>query len=558
LAFGEEAAVKGWILPGALLASVFAVTRLPAVDLQTEDSDISIYGRYAADWLAAARQGESFHAVHRRRTEADIGQASPVRAATMEEYKTVEYPPLALAGMALPAYLVEDPFDGEFPRGLPTRYAGAYIGLMACCDAGVLLLVLYLTARAFPNESPWEKCKRCLVYVLCTWPLYGILYTRLDLGVALLVMASLALLVSPGMSGQPLLSEARCGPFGQRFLIAISKVGRQRWVWSFAVLALAIHLKLIPLVLAPLWILGAMPVATLQASWRRALCGLVTRGFTLGGFVVAILVAFYLWQGGAVLEFLSYHKDRGIEIESTYASLLLLLRPLGHEWEVYHSHGGINVRSALTPGLTTVATVLAVLLLLAVWGLFAALVWFKKGSRTVRSPLAALPAKVPDPFLKLAPGATVAQTWPGLVASAALLALLVSIIANKVFSPQYLLWVLPLVPLVPFRPVGRRLFFAGVFAACFLTMRIFPDCYAGEIVYVIARREDLPVFGGPTAYGAFLLLARNGLVVALTLVLAISFLQQLRRNPAAAEAASFQPNSYLPPALHRHTIPSAV
>jgi hypothetical protein len=336
--------------------------------------------------------------------------------------------------------------------------------------------------------------ERCLVYVLCAWPLYGVLYARLDLGVAFLVMASLALLVS-----------------------------RLHWSFALAVLAVAIHFKLMPGVLAPLWIVASLPTAALHGSWRGIVRGVALRTAVLTVFGLAILAPYYIQDGPAVLEFLGYHKERGIEIESTYASLLLPARYLGQAWEVYHSHGSVNVRSDLSPLFGGLATVVLGGLVVAATGLFIAVVRRRaivtsKGDHR-----------------------TVAQTWPRLVAAFALLLLLVSIVANKVFSPQYLLWVLPLVPLVDFRPVARRLFFAATFATCYLTMRIFPDCFVGEIVWVIGREGDLAIFDGPSLYGAYLLVARNALCVALTATVAVVLCRGLTRMNADKNLLSVAP-----------------
>jgi hypothetical protein len=79
-------------------------------------------------------------------------------------------------------------------------------------------------------------------------------------------------------------------------------------------------------------------------------------------------------------------------------------------------------------------------------------------------------------------------------------------------------------------------------------MRIFPDCFVGEIVYTIGRHGDLPIFDGPTAYGAFLLLTRNALCVALTVALAIALLSRSR--------ASLPQTSYLHSAVSVPTIRS--
>ena len=491
--------MKQWFFPGAVLAAVFVLTRLPALQLQSQDSDINLYARYAAEWHAASARGQSFYDLHHQRIDDEIARATPGRAAALREYTSVEYPPLAVCLMALPAALVDDPFDGEFPTGLPPRYARAFVGVLALMDVAVFLLVVLLVCRLFPAESTFEKCERCLVYVLGSWLLYGVIYARLDLGVALAVIGALALLVS-----------------------------RRPWWLSFFVLALGVHFKLMPIVVAPLWLIAALPASSLRGSWLAILRGLLIRAGVLAGFGLGILAAFWLWQGSSILGFLGYHKDRGLEIESVWSSFLLLLEPVAGHWSVYHSHGSVNVRSALTPLLTTVASLTMVLSLLAATALFVV------AARRQRP----------------AAGVTIAQAHPRLVADCTLLLMLLSIVTNKVFSPQYLLWVLPLIPLVDLRRSARQLYFLGALATAYLTMRIFPDCFVGDIVYCIGRDGDMPIFDGPSPHGVFLLLTRNALCVAL----AGSLAWILVRRAVGGEAACLPQTSYLPSSVAPPTI----
>jgi hypothetical protein len=89
---------------------------------------------------------------------------------------------------------------------------------------------------------------------------------------------------------------------------------------------------------------------------------------------------------------------------------------------------------------------------------------------------------------------------------------------------------------------------------CLLTMRIFPDCFVGEIVYVVSRDSHSVVFGGPTAYGAFLLLLRNGLFAALTVWVA----HILSSNSSCVPSRERQEDAILPSGAPRPTIRSAV
>src|SRR5205823_670553 len=81
----------------------------------------------------------------------------------------------------------------------------------------------------------------------------------------------------------------------------------------------------------------------------------------------------------------------------------------------------------------------------------------------------------------------------------------VAIAFAKVFSPQYLLWLAPLVVVIPGR---RRAALAGLFAACALTAWVFPTHWLGL----------LSLHWGPLLVE----LARDLLVVATAAVLAAS------------------------------------
>jgi hypothetical protein len=480
----------------AALAIVFAVTRLPALQLHAVETDVKLYGKYAAEWQTAARQGESFYDLHRQRVQEQMEQSTPTFAAALVEYQTVEYPPLAITFMNLPAWLIDADFMNDSDGGQQANYQRAYTLLMAVLDVVVLVLVIFLVHRLYPTATRFEQLQRCLAYVICSWPLYAVLYTRLDLGVAVLVLGAMALLVS-----------------------------RFHWAWSFAVLAAAVHFKLMPIVLAPLWIIASLPITALSNS-RYAVRDLAARTAVFAGFGLAMLVPYYLHAGPAVLSFLGYHRDRGLEIESTWTTFMLPAKFLGYSWEVYHSHGSVNVRTPLSAFLASSTTVVLSGLLAAGTSMFVVTAW--RNARLEREAL-------------LSEALTIAQRWPRLVAGFTLLLLLVSIVVNKVFSPQYLLWILPMVPLIDFGGPGRRLFFASMFVVCFLTMRIFPDCFVGEIVWVAGTAYGFPLFDGPTVYGACLLLARNGICVILLFLLANKLLTRIGMREQGSEFVSVRP-----------------
>jgi hypothetical protein len=488
--------VKSWKSCAVVLVIAFVATRLPAALVLAHDTDINLYARYAAEWHEAEQTGVSFYALHRQHIEREIQQAEPGSGKNRQEYKIVEYPPLAAAIMALPGYVVESCFETTSPTGYRPRYVVAYGCMMAVCDIASLLLVLVLAHRLDPSRSPGRASARGLVYLLCTLPMYAVLYSRLDLGVTLLTLAGLGLLL--------LL------PW---------------WPLSLGMLALAIHFKLMPVVLAPLWILATIPLSE-GATWRSLLRAALGRTCVLATWGLAILGVFYHWQGGEILGFIGFHKDRGPEIESMPATVLVLLRYLGSDLGIYHSHGGFNVSSPYGPLVTAVATATMAALVLAASGL-ALHALRRVGSQNA------------------AERRTLAEHSPQWVVEMTLALLLVALVFNKVFSAQYLVWILPFVALVDLGPRARPVCWLAGGLIAFLTMRIFPDCFVGEVIFA-AGDGGASSLGGPTDYGAFLLLARNGLCLTLTGCLAWHL---VANRPGRAASSLPKPASHLMPHL---------
>ncbi len=125
---------------------------------------------------------------------------------------------------------------------------------------------------------------------------------------------------------------------------------------------------------------------------------------------------------------------------------------------------------------------------------------------------------------------TLAQRFPQLFAGYTLLFLMLFIITNKVFSPQYLLWLLPVVVLVPLEGKARRGFLWAFILICVLTTVAFPVLFMKDLV--AEGSAQLPValwkFNAPSARLAAVLVLRNVLFVVLTASLA-GYLLRSRR-----------------------------
>jgi len=178
---------------------------------------------------------------------------------------------------------------------------------------------------------------------------------------------------------------------------------------AFGALAAAgVMVKIVPGVLIPA---GVLCLLCGERRWRAALA-------VLGGFAVTLTVlhaAFAACWGQGYLQSYTYHMARGIQMESTYAGILMALHGAGHPLAVVKSFGSYNLMTSHARWLLPLAPVL----LLALAGAVAWRFWRRKDARETSA----------SPFALLMLTITL---------------LLGFVLTNKVFSPQYLLWLAPL------------------------------------------------------------------------------------------------------------------
>jgi len=332
----------------------------------------------------------------------------------------IEYPPVAWWVISLPRHMAIEPYHD--PKDGPAVYADYVRWLHAELFVFDVLALIGFLATVRMRRPDWLGAA-CLAYAASTALLWHLLYERLDVGLLACFMIWAACWT------------ASCQ--------AESATRRVSWsAAAYACIGLGIAYKVVPVVALPFlaWadLMRRPPLRELLLPWGA---GLAALGLP---FLIHFATA-----GTGVFGFVGYHKDRGLEVCSLYASLMMLGKATGAPLATYFANQSWNLRSpgSIMPSLAGVA----LLLFLAGAGLWALL----DGSRFSRQR---------------------AYRW-------VLFALTMSVILSKVLSPQYFIWALPLIILLALevasdRQLGGTLVLCVVVAA--LTTWIFPyNFYSG-------------------------------------------------------------------------------
>jgi hypothetical protein len=308
----------------------------------------------------------------------------------------IEYPPLAWWVIQIPA---------TYQRVFYFRFRL----LMVVADVGAFALLWWITSRRRPQAASLVAA----TYLVTTLALENVLYDRLDMLMLLFVVGGFAAWI-----------HAMDSPHA----------GWWRSV-AYTAIALGASYKLIPIVCLPFFFIWDIRTA------RRRDVGLYLT-LSLAAILVPFLVE-YPRVGWASLGFLSYHAQRGIEIESLWASIRWLTSSAGTlsapfrfgAVELAGPHDGLL--RTLSLGLTVGTSVALVGWAMALKGRFTA-------EHAYRN---------------------------------AMMAVVGLLFFSEVFSPQYMIWALPLIVLIAVEIASPREL-AVIAAACvvmaILTTVIFP------------------------------------------------------------------------------------
>ena len=396
-------------------------------------------------------------------------QARDTSLADLHRDRDIEYPPLAtLFGVGVLS--VADHLPGgveqltalrpEKTRGVDSaRYEVALGLVLFVVDVGCLLLVRFVARRIYPDDTTRTHLARLGLYVAGTTALGLIMYDRQDLVVGFVALLALAAFV------------------------------RGWHLAAYAVLAAGVAYKLVPILLVPFWVVAIATLRAGPATPARFISALAREALIAGLFLALVPLLMYAFCGGErAFVFLTFHSTRGLQLECSAAWPVLLADPstvVGHGFGSHTLYGELADRVArITTPVTMLVAVLSFLL----------------AARGFRR--AALSADGPRRN----------ELAAHLVASS-LLVWIGFIVCTKVGSPQYPLWIAPLLPLVPLRGAQWRWVITAL-AAFGVTTLIFPCQYVQVRGWIIGEEAR---WTGPTPFG-FLLLAAKSLLFAASFV----------------------------------------
>ncbi len=309
---------------------------------------------------------------------------------------TAEYPPLALIFLLLPRLLFST-LEG---------YADGFAFLIIIFD----IIGLVLVSR-FSQILRLNHIKTLTIYTLAFFALGDIAINRFDVIPVIFTL-------------------------GAVYFYATGK-----FKFSWFILGLGALTKLFPLALVPLF---AIPYL-IKRRYKPLLSGLAILIFT---GLMLVIPSFIISPEG-FMEFFEFHTTRGLQLESSYASLLMLANIFGiTSIEAVQAFASVDIKSPAADFFVTASTYITIASLLACYWLF-----FQKNKRGGFNH---------DALISFSLGC-----------------IIFIIISSKVFSTQFIIWLYPLLPLLNnrMRSTGWIMFIAIAIMSCY----IFPHNY-GELV----------------------------------------------------------------------------
>lgn len=259
-----------------------------------------------------------------------------------------------------------------------------------------------------------------------------------------------------------------------------------RHLAAWLLLGTGLMTKLIPVLVAPLYLI----VHFRRRQFHRMYQGPAIMVLT----ALIIALPFLLVAPSGLANSFLYHLERPLQLESSWSSSLLLMAKFNdYSVSIMNSYGSHNVFASLSNTLAFLSGPVTLALILAGY-----IIFWRRSPRFSR------------------------QAWDiGMLVRFAAIAIAAFIFGGKVFSPQYLIWLLPLIPLIKGKDRGLII---GLFAAILLlTQWEFPTHYWN--LYLLEKPIIVEVA------------ARNVLLGVLLVLMMVSPGRERQLQPVAVTAA---------------------
>ncbi|MHB0867528.1 MAG: hypothetical protein ACYC6B_03120 [Thermoleophilia bacterium] len=251
---------------------------------------------------------------------------------------------------------------------------------------------------------------------------------------------------------------------GFLFLSALFCFVTDRRLFAWLLLGVGVMTKIVPVLIAPLFLITHFRQRQYQEMWMGPVVASLT--------AVIIAIPFLLVAPAGLAGAFLYHVERPLQLESSWATPLLLMRAFGGlDVNIMNSYGSHNVFSAGAGFMATISAPVTMAVLAVAYYVF---------------------------FRTTAVGMT-QREWQMQLTRFVMLTIAIFIVGGKVLSPQYFIWLLPLVPLIGGR--DRRLVLGLFTAVLVVTQWEFPARYwnlymleTDMVITVAVRNILLAVF----------------------------------------------------------------
>jgi uncharacterized membrane protein len=274
---------------------------------------------------------------------------------------TFEYPPLSMLFFILPR-IITSSFQ---------TYSILYHAEVIIFILGGLWTIFDIARRL--GKAPWKLLSLYILGILLIGPIIG---EQFDIFPAVLTLLA----------------------------IYFFWLGKTKTSWVF--LALGTMIKLYPVVIAPIFLFCYLSNRQYSYIWK----GIISFGLVC----LAIASPFIVSSPGSLLNLVTYHSTRGLQLESTYSSILLVADKIGlTNATLSYNAGSWNLVSPASESVATWSTYILAAGLLVVYGFI---------------------------FRQIKPG----KSQFSRIGAYCLLCILTLLIFSKILSPQYFIWLLPM------------------------------------------------------------------------------------------------------------------